>query len=498
MDPEHEMEQRRAEMEPGELNEKREGHGLANGLSEAAQNATRGEEGRDTVAAASDRAPARSRGLFSGVATRFQGARDSLRGSGRVSEKSIIELPAHAAELPAPAAELSAEDTTKIEDLVKWTRRLVTPLALLAWAAVVILVLWLAGHISRTLILFVIAALLAYALAPLVKFLERAMPRFLAILIVYLIVLGAVVGLLYLVVRTAVDQFASLSTNVQTLLSPASGGHVSPLEQTLATFGITQSQILAARDQLVSQSERLAGNVLPLLSGVFNSVLDVVVVAVLSIYLLIDGSRLVGWLRGNMPLRQRGRTRFLLETLQRIVGGYIRGQLLLCALVGVAVGAGMAILHVPYALLLGVLAFILEFIPVLGVLVSGAVCVLLALTQGWFWAVIVLAYFVVVHVLEGDVLGPRVVGKAVGLHPIVSLLAVIAGSELFGITGALLASPVAGVLQAFVITLWAEWREMHPKEFQDMKNQVADKVEKNVADRPVDPEPAARLLTDGE
>ena len=116
--------------------------------------------------------------------------------------------------------------------------------------------------------------------------------------------------------------------------------------------------------------------------------------------------------------------------------------------------------------------------------ISGAICVLLALTQGWLTAVLVLAYFTIVHVIEGDVIGPRVVGRAIGLHPAVSLLALIAGGELFGITGALLASPVAGVIQAIVVSFWTEWRETHPEEFQEIKNQVADKVEKNVADRP--------------
>jgi predicted PurR-regulated permease PerM len=159
----------------------------------------------------------------------------------------------------------------------------------------------------------------------------------------------------------------------------------------------------------------------------------------------------------------------------------------------------MEILGVPYALLLGVLAFVLEFIPVLGTLVSGAICVLLALTKGWFWAIIVLAYFVFVHIIEGDVVGPRIVGKAIGLHPVVSLVALIAGGELFGIWGALFASPVAGVLQAFLVAIWSEWRETHPQEFQEARNKAAEQVEKNIADRPVHPgadsEPEAKLLS---
>jgi len=158
----------------------------------------------------------------------------------------------------------------------------------------------------------------------------------------------------------------------------------------------------------------------------------------------------------------------LLETFQRIVGGYIRGQVALALLIGALVGLGMLALRVPYAILLGVLAFVLEFIPILGTLISGAICVLVALTQGFLLAAIVLLYFVVVHVIEGDVVGPRIVGKAVGLHPVLSIVALVAGAEVFGIWGALLASPVAGVAQAVAVDLWIEWRKGHAAEFGDV------------------------------
>ena len=382
-------------------------------------------------------------------------------------------------------------------DLARWIRRLVIPLSLLAWAGIAILILWGISHITRAILLLVVASLLAYALVPLVTLFSRIMPRFLAIIIVYLIVLGGVSALVYLVIHTAVEQITSLSTNLGFLLAPTNSSHPTAVEQTLRSFGVSSSQIAAIRAQVVTQTEGLAGNIVPLLSGLVNTSLDILLVAVLSIYLLIDGSRATHWFRQNMPRRQRGRVRFLLETLQRIVGGYIRGQLLLCSIVGVLVGAGMQVLGVPYALLLGVLAFVLEFIPLLGTLVSGAICVLLALTKGWVLAVIVLIYFIVVHVIEGDVVGPRIVGKAIGLHPIVALLALIIGGDLFGIWGALFASPIAGVLQAFLVALWSEWREMHPDEFQRAKDKVAEKVQENVADKTVEPEPEAKLLLEG-
>lgn len=415
-------------------------------------------------------------------------------------------VPKQVETVPLDASRRSEEaviEAVKVDDvlidLARWIRRLVIPLSLLAWAGVAILVLWGVSRITQALLLLVVASLLAYALAPLVTLFTRVMPRFLAILIVYLIVLGGVGALVYLVVQTAVAQITSLSANLGFLLAPTSSGHPTAIEQTLRSFGISSSQIASIRTQIITQAEGLAGNIVPLLTGVVNATLDILLVAVLSIYLLIDGSRVTHWFRQSMPRRQRGRVRFLLETLQRIVGGYIRGQLLLCSLIGVLVGAGMQVLGVPYALLLGVLAFVFEFIPILGTLVSGAICVLLALTKGgWVLAVIVLIYFVVVHVIEGDVVGPRIVGKAIGLHPVVALLALIIGGDLFGIWGALFASPIAGVLQAFAVALWSEWREMHPDDFQQAKDNIADKVDKNLADKVLEPEPEAKLLLEGE
>ncbi len=363
---------------------------------------------------------------------------------------------------------------------MKWARRCLIPLALLAWTAVVFFVLWGAAHIVRAILLLVIAALLAYALAPGVKLLQRVMPRFLAILIMYLIVLGAVSFLLYLIITTAIDQIGSLTITVQKLLTPGSGGQLSPIEQALHSVGISSVQIASFRTQLTSRLEGVAGSAIPLLTGVFDIVLDVVLVAVLSIYLLIDGARVSLWLRHNTP--ESTQVNFVLDTVQRIVGGYIRGQFLLAVLIGVLVGGGMFVFHVPYAVLLGVLAFVLEFIPVLGTLLSGAICVLIAFTQGWVIAVGVLIYFVVMHILEGDVIGPRLVGKAVGLHPVISLVALVAGSELFGIWGALFASPVAGMLQALIVALWINWRATHPKAFEQAKQQVQSKIDESQTD----------------
>jgi predicted PurR-regulated permease PerM len=172
------------------------------------------------------------------------------------------------------------------------------------------------------------------------------------------------------------------------------------------------------------------------------------------------------WLRQNTPRAQREQINASLDTLQRVIGGYIRGQLLLATAISLLTGLGMALLGVPYAVFLAVLAFLLEFVPIVGAVLTGVVCVAVALTQGWVTALLVLGFVVFLQALEGQILAPRILGGSVGLHPIVALLALLAGSELFGITGALFASPVAGVLQALLVGLWSQWRERHPEQFQ--------------------------------
>ncbi|HEY4386329.1 MAG TPA: AI-2E family transporter [Ktedonobacteraceae bacterium] len=363
--------------------------------------------------------------------------------------------------------------------LAKWARRCGLPLAILGWSAVIALIFWGAAHVIRSILLLIVAALLAFALAPLVKILQRFMPRFLAILIVYLFTLGVIGLLLYFITVTAIIQGRALVQQMQGLLG-TSNDPLLALMQPLRRFGVTTAQITSIRQQIVGHLGGFANEAVPFLRGFLDFLLDIVIVAVVSIYLLIDGSRVTNWLRHNMPMTQRGRANFILDTLQRIVGGYIRGQLFLSTLVGLLVGIGMRAFGVPYAVLLGVLAFVLEFVPVLGTLISGAICILVALTQGWLIALGVLIYFTIVHVLEGDIIGPRIVGKAVGLHPVVSLTALVAGAELFGIWGALFASPVAGVVQALLVSIWAEWREHHPEQFPE-KDPVQEQLDKKSA-----------------
>lgn len=119
-------------------------------------------------------------------------------------------------------------DADPVATIAKWIRRCGLPFAILAWTGVALLILWLAGHIAQTLLLLTIAALLAYALTPVVKILARVMPRLLAILIVYLVILGALSAFLYLIISTAIVQFGSLADYVRVLPTHEKSGQFPP------------------------------------------------------------------------------------------------------------------------------------------------------------------------------------------------------------------------------------------------------------------------------
>jgi predicted PurR-regulated permease PerM len=395
----------------------------------------------------------------------------------KLEPSSRVPSSTSSAEVALDASPIETWRST-ISSSAKWIRRVAIPLATLAWIGLAAVILWAASHIGRSLILLAIAALLAIALAPVVKLAARVMPRMLAILVVYLLVLIGLSIVLYFIFRTAIQQVSDLKGEVTHLLNPNAGSSPTPLEVTLQSLGIDQAQIQDARQIVVSHLANLANDVVPLFRSIFNFVLDFIVVAILSIYFLIDGARIIRWLRGNLPFQQR--TTFLLDTFEHVVGGYIRGQFTLSFLIGLLVGVGMAILQVPHPVLLGVLAFFMAFIPVLGTFITAAACVLLALTQNngwvfglthqsWVLAIIVLLYFLAVHSFESEIVGPRIVGNAVGLHPIIAISALIAGVELFGILGALFVAPVVGVLQAVIISFWKEWRVTHPEQFPTKK-----------------------------
>jgi predicted PurR-regulated permease PerM len=351
------------------------------------------------------------------------------------------------------------------------------PLVILAWLAVVLVGAWLLSHVTHALLILVLGTVVAFALSPVVELLQRWVPRALAIAIAYVFGFTLLIGLLTVVVVSAATETNNL-VHALPIYAARAQALLPQLVGLLGRFGVTQADLNQAQGRLIEYLQGIgsqaASDAFDFVRSVLGAIVDTVLVLILSIYLVANGPRMVTWLREQAPRSQVRRANLLIAIVNQVVGGYVRGTLTMALLVGVLVGAGMGVLQVRYALLLGILAFFMEFVPVLGVIISGAVCVIIALFQSPILAGIVLGYFVVVHVIEGDLIGPRVMARAVGIHPAVALLALVAGSELFGVWGALLGAPIAGLLQAFAT---AAWREVRLSQIQESTGTIITPAE---------------------
>ncbi len=347
-----------------------------------------------------------------------------------------------------------------------WMRRLFIALTIIAWVIIgcfLFFVIWLFGE-SFTLLL--IGGLLAYIIYPFVLFFQRVMPRPLAVILVYLVLLIALSVLVYLVGVTFVQQLAALVRFVTQLLSPEGQQRIRPFLDALQKIGLSKEQFTGFGEQFLAQLHGVFLSAFPFVGGIFSWIILVFTIATLSVYFLLDGARVISWLRMRTPLKYRDMIGFLLSTADRAAGGYFRGLLLLAIVAGIGAGVVLQVVGNPFSVLLGVLSFALFFIPIIGGFVSGVLCILFALPQGWETALIVgISIITLQVVILGLILEPRIFHRTVGVHPILVIFAIFAGLERFGILGVLLAVPITGLVQEMLIAYWKRYQTKHSDQF---------------------------------
>ncbi len=358
-----------------------------------------------------------------------------------------------------------------------WTKRLIVVLTILACIVMGAIILYALSLISNALIVVLISALLAYMMYPFTQLLQRRLPRPLAIAIAYVVVMAVLSVVIYYVVFSLVRESSS---SIQSLFGPPGQHFLQTSKDFLAQFGISQQQIDQYRNQLLSQVQGFITKIIPLLSGILGNFITFIIIITLSVYFVIDGARIVRWLCTKSPLAYRDTFTFLVHTLDRSVGGYFRGLFLLAAIGAVCTSVVLTLLHVPYATLLGLIFFLLFFIPMIGGYVSGLLCILAAIPQGWITVLIVIIFIVLLQqIVLGQVLAPRIFSQSIGLHPIVALFALLAGGQLFGILGGFFSVPLAGVIQEIITSFWKRWEQNHPQQFQIQESQKSQKTQKD-------------------
>ena len=312
--------------------------------------------------------------------------------------------------------------------------------------------LWELREIIRWL---VVAVFLAVALYPAVNWLAaRRLPRAVAILLVYLAFLLILGVMGALVLPPLVDQVQGLADAVVTMMRQP-GGPDQALEDLANRYGVA-GYLDELRDQLSALPGRLsvaAGPLLAVTRGIVGSITAFISILLMTFFLLLDGERFVTAAANLFPASARPRLRRVLDQAARAVYGYLSGNLAISLIAGIATFIVLIVLGMPYAVALALVVALFDLIPLVGATLGAAVVIIVGLFVDPVKGGILAVYFLLYQQFENNVLQPLVYGRSVRLHPLAIFLAVLAGGQLLGILGALLAIPVAEIIRI----LGAEW-----------------------------------------
>lgn len=319
----------------------------------------------------------------------------------------------------------------------------------------------------RDLVLLVLTAIvIASAIEPwIVFFIRRHIPRFVAALLVYVLVFGSVFSLLYFffppIIADAANFLSAMPRYLDTLNVTSPFSNIANATDFIGGSQGTQSFVntLLSIQSVFSTG---SGGVLQLFVTFFGGIFSLVLVIVLSFYFALQDTGVDDFLRLVMPVAYEEYSVDLWKRAQKKIGLWMQGQILLSVIVGILVYLGLLIIGIPYALLLSVFTAIAEIIPVFGSLIAGTVAVIVAYSDGGVsLGLIVAGLYVVVNQFESNLIYPLIVKKIVGIPPLLVIVALIAGYTLAGFLGVLLSVPVAAVVLELITDFDKRKRREH-------------------------------------
>ncbi|MBW3618901.1 MAG: AI-2E family transporter [Actinobacteria bacterium] len=334
-------------------------------------------------------------------------------------------------------------------ELPTWLRRSAAwTWRLLLLLVAVVLAVWIMVQLALVTLPVIVALILATLCVPVADRLERqGVKPALAALIVVVGGLAAIGGIVAAMVPSFLEQILELRPTVQAGFDNI----LEWLEEGPLGYDRQQLEDLLSQvsDRASSSGGQIASGVLTGAAAVASGLAALALTIVLLFFFVKDRAEITAWFLARTPERYRATGSAVAQRAWGALSGYVRGTATIALIDATGIGIGLAILGVPLVLPLALLVFLGAFIPVIGALLAGLVAVLVALADGGFTAaLLVLALIVLVQQLEGNVLQPIIMRRAVALHPVVVLIALAAGASLAGIVGAFLSVPVAAVLAA--------------------------------------------------
>ncbi|MFH1566141.1 MAG: AI-2E family transporter [bacterium] len=299
--------------------------------------------------------------------------------------------------------------------------------------------LWLLIQIKEVVLLIFVSLMLSLALAPFVEFLgKKRIPRGVAVLIIYVIIISIIALIGVVALPPIISQTTRFINSLPAILTEA--GEVPFLGR------ITSDLNNFLAEKFIGAS----GNVIKATVGAFSGIISIFSLMVFTAYLLLDLDNLREALLFFLPSKPRKETANVLKEIEYKLGAWLRGQFILMCVVGGLTYVGLLILGVEYAAPLALISGLLEVVPMIGPLISAVPAVIVGFSVSPLMGLGVLALYLFVQQLENNFIVPKVMQKAVGFNPLITLLALLIGGKLFGIAGALLSVPITLILVIIV------------------------------------------------
>ena len=313
----------------------------------------------------------------------------------------------------------------------------------------IILLLVFLYLILDVIVIFIFALIIASAIAPLVNLLGKLkIPRVIGALLIYIIVIGGLGFLISLAIPSVAKEIKDLSSNLPNYIEFLSDKFES-IQRASSKYQdiiIQFQKFLAGIGDLLRKS---ASDLFSVAVNIFGGIFSFFLVLVISFYLSVQKKGVQRVLTSLAPREHRDYLLSLWERSQRKLGRWLQGQLFLGVIVGVLVYVGLSLLNVKFALLLAVLAGILEIFPYIGPVIAAIPAIILGFLQAPILGLWVLILYIVIQQMENHLIVPLVIGKIVKLNPVVVILALLIGIKLGGIPGMILAVPITAVLAEF-------------------------------------------------
>lgn len=318
----------------------------------------------------------------------------------------------------------------------------------------VFLTFWLLYSLRLVLFLLFVAIVIGTAIRPAVDWLHRhGVSRPIGIIIIYILIAALLGGFLAMIAPLLADQTTEISRTLPEYYSNFRGSLINSDNRLLQNIGWRFPSQLSVLTTRSTDSEEVINQVTQTLfytNIVLKSLLSTLAVFLLAYYWTQEGNLVQRSMLRVFPRQRRKNIREFIQLAESKIGGYVRGQGLLCVAIGVAAFVAYLLIGLPYTLVLALFAGIMEMVPIFGPALGAVPALLVALSVDPAKAVWVVVATIIIQMLENAVLVPRIMKSSLGVNPIIVLLSLMAFSSVFGIAGALLALPLAAIIQLLV------------------------------------------------